>query len=124
MAVKRILLIDDDPGICSVIQIAARWLTNWEIFTAYSGSEGLQQAKAMVPDLILLDLEMPDMDGMSTLINLKSESCLKDIPVILLTAKVSSFSTNNTSEISGVILKPFQALELVEQIHHILNWID
>ncbi len=81
---SRILLVDDDPG---MIQVMARILSGTgQVRFATSGAAALLQARDMLPDLILLDAEMPDMDGFKVCETLKADPVLADIPVIFLTS--------------------------------------
>ncbi len=82
----KILAIDDDIEVVSLLkQSLERY--GYEVMTAQSGPEGLEKAFSRKPDLILLDIIMPDMDGLSVLRQLRSESSTCSMPVILLTAK-------------------------------------
>lgn len=87
MANRRILVIDDEDGIREIIQICLEAVAGWQVFTAASGSEGLINAQSTLPDAILLDVMMPDMDGPTTFRQLRANAVTQDIPTILLTAK-------------------------------------
>lgn len=85
----RILLVDDDPATLDVIDFAFR-LEGHQTYTAVNGRDGLDQALALVPDLVLLDSMMPVMDGLTAARHIRDESALADIPIIMLTAKAMS----------------------------------
>ena len=87
---KRILLIDDEETIQEVVQLGIEIEVGWQVLIASSGIEGINLAKDQQPDVILLDVMMPDMDGISTLLKLKAKSLTKSIPVIFLTAKTQA----------------------------------
>lgn len=124
MTAKRILVIDDEDDIREVAQISLEMVAGWEVLTACSGSEGLIQAEAAQPDVILLDVMMPDMDGFATFQKLQANTATQHIAVILLTAKVQSTDRQRFVElgITAMIAKPFNPLNLANQIAEILGW--
>ena len=124
MSTKLILLIDDEKRLSSVIQMCLQKLGGWTVLTAESGREGLSKAETEKPDAILLDLMMPDMDGMTVLRKLQANPITAEIPVILLTAKVQSANYNEYTQlrIAGVIAKPFDPLKLAKQVAQTLGW--
>ncbi len=126
MATKRVLIIDDEPGIRRILQISLKALTSWEVLVASSGSAGLEIATAERPDVILLDMMMPGMDGVTTLHRLREQIGIQHIPIIILTAKAQASEQQEFSHlaIQGVITKPFKAVNLVDQIRSLLNWDD
>jgi len=126
MTNKRILVIDDEDGIREIIQISLEAAAGWDVFTAASGSEGLENAQISQPDAILLDVMMPDMDGPTTFRQLQANSATKHIPTILLTAKAKISEQKQFIDlgVKGVITKPFKAMDLVRQIREILHWRD
>jgi CheY-like chemotaxis protein len=91
--------------------------------TASSGKEGLILAQTNQPEVILLDLMMPDWDGKETLKQLKADRNTANIPVILMTAKNQSAIASELTELglAGIITKPFRPLQLSEQIAKILS---
>ena len=86
MAQKRILIIDDSDLIRMIVKVSLEGSADWEVLTAASASEGLATAAAERPDAILLDVEMPDMDGPATYQALQTAPTTRPIPVILVTA--------------------------------------
>ncbi|MCU0527626.1 MAG: response regulator [Elainella sp. Prado103] len=124
MATKRVLIIDDEETIQTVVQFGIRLAIGWEVITANSGPMGIATAQAEHPDVILLDVMMPDMDGISTFKILQSHPETEHIPVIFLTAKAQAAEKRQFQDlgVSGVITKPFNSLDLPEQIARILYW--
>jgi CheY-like chemotaxis protein len=124
MSKKRILVIDDEKNLCTVIKACLENIGRWQVLVAQSGTEGLAVAKTEHPDAILLDIMMPDMDGMSLFHSLQDNLTTHKIPVILLTAKVQKVDLNEFSQlaIAGVISKPFDPLQLSELVAKTLGW--
>jgi CheY-like chemotaxis protein len=124
MASKRILLIDDEANLVSVIQICLQKLGGWTVLTAESGAEGLRKADIELPDAILLDVMMPDLDGLTVLGRLKENLSTQKIPVILLTAKIQSAHQDEYAQldIAGVLAKPFNPMELAHHVAKLLGW--
>ncbi|HBB34855.1 MAG TPA: two-component system response regulator [Cyanobacteria bacterium UBA8803] len=121
---KRILVVDDEINLCTVIQACLENLGGWETLAALSGKEGLAIAQTQQLDAILLDVMMPDMDGITLLGKLQNDAKTQAIPVILLTAKVQSTDLNRFEKLSiaGVIAKPFDPLTLAEKVAAMLGW--
>lgn len=121
---KRILLIDDEAPLRRITQLTLKITANWEVIVAESGQEGLEQAEAMQPDAILLDLMMPQMDGMATLRRLQQNPTTRQIPVIILTAKAQALYQFQYEglEATAIFIKPFDPVNLAQQIREALNW--
>jgi CheY-like chemotaxis protein len=115
---KRILIIDDEQDIREATQICLEVSGDWEVFTAASGKEGLTKASAQQPDAILLDVMMPDMDGITTLEELQANPETQDIPVILLTAKAQPAERRHFTQlkVAAVITKPYDPFTLSDQV--------
>lgn len=124
MLPKRILLIDDERRLARVIQACLSKLGGWTVTVAASGAEGLVKAGVEQPDAILLDVMMPDIDGLTLLGQLKEDPRTKTIPVILLTAKLPAIDADRVEPlpIAGMIAKPFEPVNLAAQIAEILEW--
>lgn len=118
MIIHQILVIDDEDDLRNLVQTCLELMAGWQVLTASSGNEGLSKAQTEQPDAILLDMMMPEMDGLKTLQHLRSHSTTKDIPVILLTAKGRSTDQSQFAQldICGVISKPFDPRKLMTQI--------
>jgi CheY-like chemotaxis protein len=114
----RILIIDDEDDIREATQICLEVTGDWEVLTASSGKEGLTKAQVEQPDVILLDVMMPDMDGLATLERLQSVPTTNRIPVILLTAKAQPAEQRRFSKlaVAAVILKPYDPFTLSDQV--------
>ncbi|WP_254173534.1 response regulator [Planktothrix pseudagardhii] len=121
---KRILVIDDELNLCIIIQACLQNLGGWETLTAVSAQEGLEIAQTQHPDAILLDVMMPDMDGLTVFQLLQENSATSTIPVILFTAKVQSTDLEQFAQldIAGVIAKPFDPMTLADQVASTLGW--
>lgn len=124
MTVKRILVVDNEQYIQEVAKVCLETVAGWEVLLAGSGQECLRQAEAEQPDVILLDVMMPDMDGIATFQKLQENPATQAIPVILLTAKIQSSDRRRYSEIGAVaaIAKPFDPLKLAGQVSATLGW--
>lgn len=121
---KNILLIDDEEAIQEVVQVGIGIEAGWQVAIASSGQIGIDLAQNQQPDLILLDVMMPEMDGIATLSRLKSNDKTQKIPVIFLTAKAQAEEKNQFQQLGvvDVITKPFNSMTLASQIAKILGW--
>jgi CheY-like chemotaxis protein len=124
MTTKLILIVDDEESIQTVVQFGIQMVADWEVLIASSGPQGLKIAVDRSPDAILLDVMMPDMDGIATFKALQSEPQTAQIPVIFLTAKAQTSERRQFNDlgVSGVITKPFNSLDLPDQISKMLDW--
>lgn len=114
---KRILIIDDDPENLQIVSEMVK--THFEPFTSESGRDGIQAAVRIQPDIILLDVNMPDMDGFEVTKRLREQPSTRSIPIVMLTA-----STALDSRVKGLdqgaddyVTKPFQARELLARLN-------
>lgn len=121
----RILMIDDEEDFCFFVKGNLEAGGQFKVLTVQNGSEGLESAKGTRPDLILLDMVMPDMSGDEVAQELARDPVLKDIPVIFLTAIVTREDTGdqNISRIGDryFIAKPIDTQGLIQAIHHVLH---
>lgn len=124
MPTRRVLIVDDEERIQEVIQTCLEILNGWQVTTAGSGKDAIARALAEQPEAILLDVSMPDMDGLTVLQALRKQPQTQAIPVIFLTAKVQPADQAAFAQlaIAGVINKPFDPLTLAAQVAQILNW--
>ncbi|HTE45272.1 MAG TPA: response regulator [Gemmatimonadaceae bacterium] len=122
---KTVLIVDDDDDIREVGQLALELGSEWSVLTANSGETALALAKSGKPDAILLDVMMPEMDGPTTLIQLRADPSTCDIPVVFLTARVRTTerSTLAALGVAGVLSKPFDPLKLPDQVAEVLGWV-
>ena len=123
---KKVLIIDDEEDVKEIAQMGLEMAADWDVITANSGKAGLDLAASSQPEVILLDLMMPDWDGKETLKQLKANQNTANIPVILMTAKTkSAIASELTSlDIVGIITKPFRPLQLPKQIAEILSQVE
>ena len=121
---KRILVVDNEQYIQEVAKICLETVAGREVLTASSGKEGIVQAENHQPDAILLDVMMPDMDGIAAFANLQANPNTKEIPVILLTAKIQAADRRRYAQLGmkSAIAKPFNPLELAGQVASALGW--
>jgi len=119
---NRILVVDDETNLVKAIEIRLKQ-ANYEVLTAGDGIEGLEKAKKERPDLILLDVLMPGMDGYQTLVELKALDETKSIPVVMLTAKgqVEDVVTAQGMGADDYVVKPYNFIILLEKIRNLLN---
>ncbi len=124
MTFKKILVVDNEEYIREVTKICLQTTAQWQVVTASSGTEAIQKAEIEKPDAILLDVMMPDMDGITTFKYLQENSATKQIPVILLTAKVQETDRSRYDNlgIKAAIAKPFSSLTLAQEISQVLGW--
>jgi len=118
------LVVDDDDSIREITQIALEAVGGWRVIPADGGVAALALAREHRPDVVLLDVMMPDMDGPTTFRHLQEDPATRDIPVVLLTAKVQVGVKQVWNEIAvaGVISKPFDPMTLHTQVAEILGW--
>ncbi len=118
----KVLLVDDDTNIRMVAVMGLEDELDWEIQEASSGQEAIQLASTQKPDLILLDMMMPGMDGISTFGKLRELDTAKDTPIIFMTAKVQpeEIESYKIMGAQGVIIKPFDPITLAQEIQDIL----
>ena len=121
---RQILIVDDEEDVRAIAQLGLEMGAGWNVLTADSGQEALSMAIAHQPDAILLDMMMPDMDGLTTFQKLQANSATRHIPVILLTAKVQAADRLRYAELGMIaaIAKPFNPLQLADQIAAALGW--
>lgn len=118
---RRILLVEDDPDIQIVAQLALMDLAGFEVEICSSGLEALAKAPNFNPDLILLDVMMPELDGLSTLKELRSKSFAAQTPVIFMTAKAQPEEVAEYRRLGAldVIVKPFDPMCLGDEVRRI-----
>ena len=119
---KRILIVDDEQDIVSLIKLSLD-LANFDTLEALSGIEALTLLKKEKPDLILLDIMMPEMDGYEVCRRIKKDKALKKIPVVMLTAKGQKDDAEQglDSGAEDYIIKPFDPYELGERVREMLK---
>ncbi|MBA4395415.1 MAG: response regulator [Desulfobacca sp.] len=127
MEKKRILIVDDDPDLVETVSMMLE-ARGYSPLPAYGGNEGLEKARGERPDLIVLDVMMPDKDGYAVCNELKKDPAFSDIPIILLTA-IGDHITTTTYTLSGgketladdFFQKPVDIQSLVDRIEQLLK---
>jgi len=121
MAAQTILIVDDSSETVRALRVFLED-AGFRILSAYDGTSGIQLIRAEHPDLIILDLMLPDQNGLDITRLLRADSALKSIPIIMLTARV-----DDTDKIVGLevgaddyITKPFSTQEVVERVRELL----
>ncbi|MFH1778311.1 MAG: response regulator [Candidatus Omnitrophota bacterium] len=120
---KKILVVDDEPHVVRVVENRLK-ANGYEVITADNGLDGLARAKKEKPDLIILDIMMPKMDGQEVLKNLRQNKDTEAIPVIMLTAKTEGEDIVKSLIDGGAveyIVKPFTGIEIMSKIGSKLN---
>jgi CheY-like chemotaxis protein len=122
MCPKKILLIDDDDDIREVASLALEMDGEYEVTAVSSGRAGIASAASEQPHVILLDYMMPEMDGPTTLAQLRLHEETSRIPVVFLTAKVQASEQQKllATGAAGLIPKPFDAMNLATQLTKLL----
>jgi two-component system, OmpR family, response regulator VicR len=119
---RRLLYIEDEQEMIELVKlILAR--RGYEVIGAIGGKEGLEAIRTLLPDLVLLDLMMPDMDGWDVYQQMKADVATQKIPVIVVTAKAQSIDKVlglHIAKVDDYISKPFSPNELVESVEKIL----
>lgn len=118
---NRITYVEDEPDIREVAQIALVTIGGFTLDICVNGMEAVENAPAFEPDLILLDVMMPEMDGVETFKNLRSNPKLAKTPIVFMTAKANSEDIERYSALgcAGVITKPFDPMTLPDEIRGI-----
>jgi len=113
----RALIIDDDRDLLSLIRRTLEFTAGWEVHTALSGAAGIELARAVAPNVILIDVMMPEIDGYEVARRLKADAGLGGVPIVLLTAR-RDLDQRRLAETgaAGVVFKPFQPAELARQV--------
>jgi len=118
---NTILYVEDEPDIRTVAQLALETVGGFTLKVCGSGEEAVEIGPAFKPDLILLDVMMPGMDGPTTLAALRKHPSMQDTPVIFMTAKVQPSEIQQYRDLGAldVIAKPFDPMMLAEQVRSI-----
>ncbi|MDA1090385.1 MAG: response regulator [Proteobacteria bacterium] len=120
-ALQKILYVEDETDIQKVAKLALETVGGYEVLICGSGAEALEKAAGFEPDILLLDVMMPGMDGPDTLLALWKIDVLKRVPAIFLTAKAMPSEVERYKEMGalGVIAKPFDPMALAEKVKEI-----
>jgi two-component system, OmpR family, response regulator len=117
----RVLYVEDEPDIQAVARLALEVVGGLTVMTCSSGEQAVKQATDFAPELVLLDVMMPGMDGPSTLKALRERPELAAVPVVFMTAKVQPQEVAHYTALGalGVIAKPFDPMTLAEQVRRL-----
>lgn len=120
---SKVLLVDDNADLLKLVSKTLTSLSDWQVDTADSGLAALAFLEDHKPDLILMDVSMPQMDGLTTISEIKKREQWRHIPIILITARVQNHEMNQYRHlaIAGVISKPFDPIKLPQQIKRLLE---
>lgn len=120
---KQVVCIEDEPEMIDLVRLILG-RKGFELIGAVGGREGLETVRRVKPDLVLLDLMMPDMDGWEVYQQMKADDELKDIPVIVVTAKAQSIDKVlglHIAKVDDYVTKPFGPQELLESVNKVLG---
>src|SRR5919112_1113245 len=122
---KKILAVDDERHIVRLVEVNLQ-RAGYEVVTAYDGREALEKVKSETPDLVVLDVMMPYMDGFEVLKNLKADPTTAEIPVIMLTAKAQDADVFRgwQSGVDCYLTKPFNPMELIAFVKRIFTSLE
>jgi CheY-like chemotaxis protein len=120
----RLMLVEDDPSIAEVAVMVLADIGGYEVVHFSGGAEALEGMSDAQPQLILMDVMMPGLDGPETMAELKNDDRYKDIPVVFLTAKAQLHEQKAYLQLgaAAVIVKPFDPMTLSEQVEQI--WLE
>lgn len=118
---KRVLYIDDDPDIRTVARMALEMVGGLEVEDLGDGREAVTAARRFAPDLVLLDVMMPNIDGPGVLANLRAEADTASIPIVFMTAKAQAHEVSRYRDIGAldVVSKPFDPMSLADTVRAI-----
>jgi DNA-binding response OmpR family regulator len=120
MPAGTVLVVDDDPVIVNLLQVNFE-IEGYEVLTATAGESGLAQARSGNPDVIVLDVMMPGIDGIEVARRLRADDATSRIPIILLSAKAQSSDVQAGLAVADeYVTKPFEPLELLDRVAAVL----
>jgi len=120
VGIFRALIIDDDRDLLALIRLTLEYTAGWEVFSASSAAAGLEMARDLVPDVVLVDLMMPEMDGYEFGRRLKSDPTTAGVSLVLLTARTELDEVRLAeAAVAGVLFKPFQPERLAQQVREL-----
>jgi len=119
----RVLYVDDESDIREIARLALEIDPEMVVETAATGMEALALAPAFAPDLILLDVMMPDMDGLATLTRLRADVATRQTPVVFITARTQANEIQRFKQFgaAAVIPKPFDPMQLAAQVRALMG---
>jgi DNA-binding response OmpR family regulator len=122
---KKILVVDDEPGVVEIVRVNLQW-EGYDVCEAFDGQEGWDKVRSEKPDLVILDVMMPQMSGLELLERIKTDPPICDVPVIMLTVRAGDTDIIQGLEKGAVeyLIKPFEPLNLVRMVKKILEELD
>ncbi|MBU6951937.1 response regulator [Hahella sp. HN01] len=116
--IRKIVYVEDEPDIQAIAQMALEAIGGFEVILCSSGREALEVIPQEMPDLVLMDVMMPELDGPSTLQALREVTECKHLPVAFMTAKVQKSEIDEFISLGavGVIPKPFDPMKLSDEV--------
>jgi CheY-like chemotaxis protein len=121
--IRKILLVDDEADIRTISRLSLSNIGKWAVVEAKSGLDAVEVAAREAPDLILLDVMMPGMNGPTTFGKLREQPSTQTIPIIFMTAKVQKHEIDELLALgaTGIIRKPFDPMKLADEIRQIVG---
>lgn len=119
---QKILIVDDEQDILKTVAFQVK-VAGFEVITAADGEDGLNKARSETPDLVILDLMLPKIDGHKVCGLLKNDARYKHIPVILFTARIQKEDVELSREVGAdaYIPKPFETSDLIGKVKELLS---
>ncbi|OGO36232.1 MAG: two-component system response regulator [Chloroflexi bacterium RBG_16_57_11] len=121
--IRRVVYIEDEPEMIDLVRLILK-RKQYEVIGASGGREGLDAVRKMIPDVVLLDLMMPDIDGWEVYQQLKADDATRSIPVIVITAKAQKIDKVlglHIAKVDDYISKPFSPAELIESLQRVFG---
>lgn len=122
-SVVKLVYIEDEPAMIDLVELILS-RRGFEVHGAHGGHEGLELVRRELPDLVLLDLMMPDLDGWEVYQQMKSDENTRNIPVIVVTAKAQNIDKVlglHIAKVEDYIAKPFSPQELLDSVEKVLS---
>ncbi|WZH51518.1 MAG: response regulator [Nocardioides alkalitolerans] len=119
------LVVDDDDDIRLLVELALTSFAGWQVVTATDGREAVAAAREHRPSVVLMDVMMPEMDGLAAAATLLADPETADIPIVLVTAKLTVPGEPAPWEhlaVAGVIAKPFDPVGLADEVRALVGW--
>ena len=120
-SLQKVLYVDDEPDIREVVELSLSLMPGLTVKTCSSGEEALRSLAEFRPDVVLLDVMMPGLDGPATLLRMRADLIGKSIPVVFMTAKALPQEVDRFMSLgaAGVISKPFDPMQLAQRVQDI-----
>jgi CheY-like chemotaxis protein len=121
---RRILVVDDDDDVRRLAVMSLARVGGHEVTGVASGDDCLAALAVELPDAVVLDVMMPGMDGPTTLLAIRDDPAMRDLPVVFLTAGVVEADVDRLRDlpVAGILNKPFDPMQLPRQLAEILGW--